>query len=185
MTLDIAYVVGSLSKDSINRKLVNALIACADDDLSFTEIQIADLPLYNYDFDDDYPQVALDLKDAVRRSDGLLFAVPEYNRTIPAALKNALEWGSRPYGDSAFAGIPAGIVGASIGAPGTGMAQQHLRNVLAYLDMPTLGQPEAFIHYTPDRFAEDGTVIDDSTREFLHTWMTTYSAWVKRFANGR
>ncbi|MEE6294682.1 NADPH-dependent FMN reductase [Georgenia wangjunii] len=185
MSITIGYVVGSLSKDSINRKLAEALIALADADLTFTEIPIGDLPLYNYDSDGDYPQVGRALKEQLRASDGLLFVTPEYNRTIPAALKNALEWGSRPYGDSAFTGIPAGVIGASTGEPGTAMAQQHLRNVLAYLDVPTLGQPEAFIHYTPERFADDGTVVDDSTREFLHAWLAAYTAWVRRFATQR
>ncbi|MEE6271824.1 NADPH-dependent FMN reductase [Georgenia sp. MJ206] len=185
MSITIGYVVGSLSKDSINRKLAEALVALADDDLTFTEIPIGDLPLYDYDSDGDYPQVGRALKEQLRASDGLLFVTPEYNRTIPAALKNALEWGSRPYGDSAFTGIPAGVIGASTGEPGTAMAQQHLRNVLAYLDVPTLGQPEAFIHYTPERFADDGTVVDDSTREFLHAWLAAYTAWVRRFATQR
>lgn len=181
MSITVGYVVGSLSKDSINRKLAEALVALADEDLTFVEIRIDELPLYNYDADGDYPQVGRALKEQLRACDGLLFVTPEYNRTIPAALKNALEWGSRPYGDSAFTGIPAGVIGASVGEPGTAMAQQHLRNVLAYLDMPTLGQPEAFIQYTPERFAEDGRVVDDSTREFLHSWMTAYTAWVRRF----
>jgi chromate reductase len=183
MSIKIGYVVGSLSTRSVNRRLVQALITLADDDLTFTEIPIANLPLYNHDLDDDYPPVAVALKKAFSSSDGLLFATPEYNRSIPGALKNALDWASRPYGHNALAGIPAGVIGASVGATGTALAQQHLRNILTYLDTPLLQQPEAFIHFTPKRFAEDGTVTDERTREFLATWMAAFTAWVRRFAD--
>lgn len=182
MPLKIGYIIGSTSTQSINRKLADAVIRLADDDVEFTEIPIDNLPLYNYDLDGDYPPVAVTLKNAIRACDGLLFATPEYNRSIPGALKNALDWASRPYGRNAVANIPSGIIGASIGAPGTAMAQQHLRNVLAYLDSPALQQPEAFIFYTTERFAADGTVTDESTREFLQTWMDAFLAWVRHFA---
>lgn len=181
MSLQIGYFVGSTSSQSINRKLVEAIIPLAGDGAEFREIPISNLGLFNYDLEGNYPPEAVQLKESIRSSDGLLFATPEYNRSIPGALKNAIDWASRPYGDSAFSGIPAGIVGASIGAPGTSMAQQHLRNVLAYLDVPTLGQPEAFIEYTPQRFGRDGSIQDDSTREFLQTWMDTFIGWVGRF----
>lgn len=181
--MQIGYLIGSLSKHSINRMLVDALIEVAPDDLDLHEIRIDELPLYDYDLDDSYPPAAVELKQSIARSDGLLFATPEYNRSIPGALKNAIDWGSRPYGDSAFTGIPAGIVSASVGAPGGAMAQQHLRNILGYLDTPTLGQPEAFIHVTPERFDEDGRLVDDSTRDFLSTWMSAFSDWVRLVAH--
>ena len=112
----------------------------------------------------------------------MLFVTPEYNRSVSGVLKNALDHASRPHGDSAWEGKPAGMVGASIGAPGTSMAQQHLRNMLAYLDMPTLGQPEVYIHVTDDMFADDGSLASDETRKFLQGWMDTYVAWVKAHA---
>lgn len=183
MTITIGYVVGSLSGRSINRKLTDALVSMAPNGLEFAEIPIGDLPMYNYDADDDYPPAAVTLKAAIRNSDALLFATPEYNRSIPGALKNALDWGSRPYGDNAWGGRPGGIIGASVGETGTSMAQQHLRNILAYLDVPAMTQPEAFIQYTSERFAEDGTVRDDSTREFLGSWMTAYAEWVGHFVD--
>ena len=189
MTITVGCIVGSISSSSINGKLVDGLIAIEaergsieGERLEFVPITIGDLPLYDYERDDDYPQPAIDLKDAIRRSDALIIATPEYNRSIPGVLKNAIDWASRPYGDSAFTGKPVGIVGASVGAPGTAMAQQHLRNILAYLDAPTLGQPEVFIQFTPDRFADDGTVTDPSTREFLHDWLTAFRDWIAHFA---
>lgn len=177
----IGYIIGSLSAASINRRLVNALVELASAvaiDMTFEEVAIDKLPLYNRDLDDEYPPAAIDLKGRIRSCDGLLISTPEYNRSIPAALKNALEWGSRPSGDNAFQGKPVGVIGASVGEPGTAMAQQHLRNVLAYLDAPALGQPEAFIHYTDERFAEDGTILDDSTREFLGDWLIALEQWI-------
>ncbi len=192
MTITIGCIVGSNSSQSINRKLVRGLIevesARSDTEgeaFEFLDILIGDLPLYDYERDDDYPPEAIALKDAIRRSDALLIATPEYNRSIPGVLKNAIDWGSSPYGDSAFTGTPTGIIGASVGAPGTAMAQQHLRNILAYLDAPTLGQPEVFIQFTPERFADDGTVIDASTREFLNDWLTAYRDWISHFVPAR
>lgn len=189
MSITIGCIVGSISAGSINRALVRGLteIAAADEtgeQLDFVMIPIDELPLYDYERDDHYPAEALALKDAIRRSDALLIATPEYNRSIPGVLKNAIDWGSRPYGDSAFTGKPVGVIGASPGAPGTAMAQQHLHNVLAYLDAPTMGQPEAFIQYTPERFADDGTVTDETTREFLRDWLASYRAWIGRFVPG-
>lgn len=183
MTLNIGYIVGSLSADSINRRLAAALVALADDDVSFTEIPIRDLPFYDQDLDDDFPGAALALKDAISSSDGVLIATPEYNRSMPGSLKNALDWASRPYGTNSFAGLPVGVIGASVGGTGTSMAQQHLRNVLTFLDAPTLQQPEGFIHMIPERFADDGTIVDPSTEEFLTSWMTAFTAWVRRFAS--
>jgi chromate reductase, NAD(P)H dehydrogenase (quinone) len=177
--MQIGTLTGSISQQSINRKLVDALIDVAPDHVEFHDIRIDGLPLYDYDLDDDYPSEAIELKRSIERSDGLLFATPEYNRSVPGALKNAIDWASRPYGDSAFTGIPAGIVSASVGAPGGAMAQQHLRNILGYLDVPTLGQPEAFIHFTPERFDDQGRLVDDSTRDFLSTWMTAFVDWVE------
>ena len=175
-TYQIAVLVGSLRKDSFNRKLATALAR-----LGPPELRIDDLPLYNQD--DDAQQVApvQRLKGEIRAASGLLFVTPEYNRSIPGVLKNAIDNASRPYGQSAFAGKPAGVIGASVGAIGTAMAQQHLRNMLAYLDAPTLGQPEAFIHAKEGLFDASGN-IGEGSRAFLQGWMDKYVAWVKQHA---
>ena len=142
---NIAVIVGSLRKDSFNRKLATGLARLAPADFRFTQVRLDDLPLYNQDDDGQQAASVLRLKGEIKAAQGLLFVTPEYNRSIPGVLKNAIDHASRPYGQSAWAGKPAGVIGASVGAIGTAMAQQHLRNVLAYLDVPTLGQPEAFI----------------------------------------
>lgn len=179
--MTIGYIVGSLSGASINRRLARAVATLAHDREVFTEIPIDDLPLFDYELEADFPPAATALKERISSVDGILFVTPEYNRTIPAALKNALEWGARPYGNSAYTGIPAGVIGASPGAPGASMAQQHLRNVLGYLDMPTLGQPEVFLQFDSDVFPEDGTIADDGLREFLSTWLDAFLAHVDRY----
>lgn len=170
----IAIVVGSLRKESFNRRVVGALTRlpqAAGHDFAFLEI--GDLPLYNQDDDKNPPAAAVRLKAEIRAADGVIFATPEYNRSIPGALKNALDHASRPYGDSAWAGKPAGVLGVSVGAAGTALAQQHLRNILAYLDMPTLGQPEAFIQWTDDMLDAEGNLAG-KTASFLGKWMSAY-----------
>lgn len=181
--LKIAVLVGSLRKDSFNRRLALALEKLAPAELSFQHIRIDNLPLYTQDFDGDYPAVAKQLKQDVEAADGLLFATPEYNRSVPGVLKNAIDIASRPWGTNSFAGKPAGVIGASIGAPGTAMAQQHLRNILAYLDVAVLGQPEVFIHFTDDMISPDGTVNKPDTQKFLQGFVDKYVAWVNRFSD--
>lgn len=163
----IAVLVGSLRKESINRKLARALERLAAGKAHFDYVEIGDLPLYDQDFDQDYPAQGKRLKQQVRRADAVLFVTPEYNRSVPGVLKNAIDIGSRPYGDSAFAGKPAAVIGASIGVIGTALAQQHLRNTLAYLDMQVLGQPEAFVHFKEGLIEADGTVTSEGTEKFL------------------
>jgi chromate reductase len=178
----IAVVVGSLRRDSFNRKLADAVIALAPPELSFRHVQIDDLPLYNQD-DDGHPADPVKrLKAEITASQGVLFVTPEYNRSISGVLKNAIDHASRPYGQSVWAGKPAGVMGASVGAPGTSMAQQHLRNMLAYLDMPTLGQPEVFIHVTDGFFGPSGNIAREDSKAFLQSWMDRYVEWVKRHA---
>ena len=177
----ITVLVGSLRHDSLNRKLAHAIARLAPADFSFKETNIADLPLYNQDDDGQQAASVMRLKSEIKMADGLLFVTPEYNRSIPGVLKNAIDHASRPYGQSAWAGKPAGVLGVSVGAIGTALAQQHLRNVLAYLDVPTLGQPEAFIHAKDDLFAPDGG-IGEGSKKFLQTWMNQYTAWVKKHA---
>ena len=175
----IAVVVGSLRKDSHNRRLANALAGMAPPGFEFQQLRIDDLPLYNQDDDGHQAASVLRLKKEVAESQGVLFITAEYNRSIPGVLKNAIDNASRPYGKSAWANKPAGVIGVSIGAIGTALSQQHLRNVLAYLDMPTMGQPEAFIQAKEGLFNADGS-IGEGSRAFLQAWMDSYLAWVKR-----
>ncbi|AVS74635.1 NADPH-dependent FMN reductase [Paracidovorax cattleyae] len=177
----IAVLVGSLRKDSFNRRMADALAGLAPPDFTLTQVRIDDLPLYNQDDDGHQSESVLRLKSEISRAQGLLFVTPEYNRSIPGVLKNAIDHASRPYGQSVWGGKPAGVIGVSVGAIGTALAQQHLRNVLAYLDVPTLGQPEAFIQAKDGLFADDGS-IGESSRQFIQTWMDKYAAWVRRHA---
>ena len=179
MPLYIAVIVGSLRKDSFNRQLATGLARLAPPDVKFTQLRIDDLPLYNQDDDGQQAASVVRLKGEIKAAQGVLFVTPEYNRSIPGVLKNAIDHASRPYGQSAWAGKPAGVIGASVGAIGTAMAQQHLRNVLAYLDMPTLGQPEGFIHAKDGLFDADGS-IGAASRDFLQAWVTKYVDWVKK-----
>src|SRR6187399_132328 len=180
MSRQIGYVIGSLRKESINRKLANALIKLGPADFSFKELKIGDLPLYNQDDDKAQAAVVQRLKSELRAVDAVMFVTAEYNRSVPGVLKNALDHASRPYGQSAWAGKPAGIIGASIGTISTAVAQLHLRTILAYLDMPTLGQPEAYLQIKDGFFDEAGNIASPDTRKFLHGWMDKYVAWVKR-----
>ncbi len=180
MPKQIGYIVGSLRKDSHNRKLVNALIKLGPADFNFKELRIGDLPLYNQDDDRSQAPEVQRLKSELRAVDAVMFVTAEYNRSVPGVLKNALDHASRPYGQSAWSGKPAGVIGASPGPIGTAVAQQHLRIILAYLDMPTLGQPEAYIHVKDGFFDEAGNIANPDTRKFLHGWMDKYAAWVKR-----
>ena len=175
----IAVVVGSLRKDSFNRKLADAIVKLAPSEFSFKQLEIGDLPLYNQDDDAQQGTSVLRLKAEIAAAQGLLFVTPEYNRSIPGVLKNAIDHASRPYGQNAWARKPAGVLGASIGAVGTALAQQHLRNVLAYLDVPTLGQPEAFIQAKEGLFDAAGN-IGPGSHAFLQGWMDHYAAWVKQ-----
>ncbi len=175
----IAVLVGSLRRESFNRKLASAMVRLAPADFSFSQEEIGDLPLYNQD-DDAHPAASVQrLKGEIAAAHGLLFVTAEYNRSLPGVLKNAIDHASRPYGQSVWAGKPAGVLGASVGAIGTALAQQHLRNVLAYLDVPTLGQPEAFIHAREGLFDEAGN-IGEGSRKFLQGWMERYVDWVKK-----
>lgn len=177
--VQIAVIVGSLRKDSFNRKLATAIERLAPADFQFTHLRIDDLPLYNQDDDGNQAASVLRLKSEVKAAQGLLFVTPEYNRSIPGVLKNALDHASRPYGQSAWGGKPAGVIGASVGAIGTALAQQHLRNVLAYLDVPTLGQPEGFIHAKEGLFDADGNV-GEASKKFLQGWVDAYVSWVRK-----
>ena len=180
MPYQIGYFVGSLATASINRTLSKALLRVAPDDLHFTEIPIKDLPLYSYDYDEDYPPTARALKESIEGSDGILFVSPEYNRSIPGGLKNAIDWGSRPWGENSFARKPTGIIGASAGAIGTAVMQAGMRSVLSFLDAPQMNSPEAYIAFDGEVFSDDGSVNDASTEEFLRQYMDEFHAFVQR-----
>lgn len=173
----IAVIVGSLRKESFNRQLAHALIKLAPAQVQFKEVAIGELPLYNQDADGHEVAVVKQFRDAIRSADAVLFVTPEYNRSMPGVLKNALDQGSRPYGHSVWDGKPAAVIGMSVGAIGTALAQQHLRNVLAYLNMPTLGQPEMFLQAKDGFFNADGSVGDQS-RAFLQKFVERFAGWV-------
>ena len=175
----IAVVVGSLRKESINKKLAQALEKLFPADFTLTHVRIDDLPLYNQDDDGQPCAQVIRLKGEIAAAQGVLFVTPEYNRSVPGVLKNAIDHASRPYGQSAWNGKPAGVIGTSGGPIGTALAQQHLRNILAYLNMPTLGQPEAFIQTKEGLYDEAGN-IGEASRKFLQGWVDAYVAWVKQ-----
>ncbi|GLQ96405.1 NADPH-dependent FMN reductase [Dyella mobilis] len=179
--IKVAVLVGSLRKDSINRRLARAVERLAPADFSFEHISIGDLPLYDQDFDHDYPSMCQGIKHQIKAADALLFVTPEYNRSIPGVLKNAIDVASRPYGTNAFAGKPGAMIGTSIGATGTALAQQHLRNVLAYLDVLLLAQPEVYVKFTEGLIDADGHVSVEGTQKFLQGFVDRYVAWVRKF----
>ncbi|MGV2288282.1 NAD(P)H-dependent oxidoreductase [Trinickia sp. YCB016] len=180
MAYKIAVTVGSLRRDSFNKALSHAIVKLASADFAFEFLDIGSLPLYSQDYDADFPEAALHFKQRIEAADGLLFVTPEYNRSIPGVLKNALDWGSRPWGSNSWGGKPGAVLGTSPGATGTALSQQHLRNVLAYLDVATLGQPEMFIKHADGVIDADGNVANDHTRNFLHKFVHRYESWVKR-----
>lgn len=182
MPYRIAVIVGSLRSGSYNRRLAEAMCRLAPPDFEFRLVEIGDLPLYNQDEEAAPGEAARRLKSEIAACAGLLFVTPEYNRSIPGVLKNALDHGSRPFGQNAWAGKPAGVLGVSTGAIGTAVAQQHLRVILAYLDAPTMGQPEAYIQMKDELFEADGS-IGPASRKFLQTWMDRFAAFVKRHAS--
>jgi len=179
-TFKVGYLIGSLARESINRKLAGALIKLAPEGLEFSEIPFRDLPLYSYDYDDDFPQVARDFKAAIKASDAILFVTPEYNRSIPGGLKNAIDWASRPYGTNAFTHKPSAVIGTSPGAIGTAVAQQSLRSVLGFCNSPQMNAPEAYIQFTPGLISDDGEVTVESTRGFLRNYMAEFHDHIER-----
>jgi len=177
-TYKVGYFVGSLSSTSINRILSRALIRVAPDDMEFTEIGIGNLPLYSQDYDSDFPPEARALKESIAAVDAVLFVTPEFNRSIPGALKNAIDWASRPWGENSFDHIPAAVIGASVGQIGTAMGQQSLRGVLSFCNARQMTSPEAYIQYSPEVFLDDGEITKDSTREFLAAFMAEFRTYI-------
>ena len=176
----VGYFVGSLAKNSINRKLATALVRLAPSGLEMREIPIRDLPLYSYDYDKAYPTAAQALKDALARVDAVLFVTPEYNRSIPGGLKNAIDWASRPWGKNSFSRKPSGIIGTSPGKIGTAVAQQHLRSIMAFCNSPLMNAIEAYIEFTPGLITDDGHVTVSSTEDFLRSYMKEFREFIER-----
>lgn len=179
-TYKVGYLIGSLATASINRQLAKALVRLAPPALAMTEIPIRDLPLYSYDYDADYPPVARAFKQALADADAVLFVTPEYNRSIPGGLKNAIDWASRPWGTNSLTRKPSAVIGASIGAIGTALAQRDLRGVLSFCNSPQLNAPEAYIQIKPGLITEDGQVTNEATAEFLRKYMADLHAFVAR-----
>lgn len=177
---EIGTIVGSLAERSINRRLARALAKLAPPELTLRDIPIGDLPLYSYDYDRDYPPVAKRLKQSIEAADAVLFVTPEYNRSIPGALKNAIDWASRPYGENSFTHKPSAIIGTSPGKIGTAVAQTHLRSILAYCNSPLMNAVEAYIQYQKGMVDDDGEVTVESTRDFLRDFMRELAGFVER-----
>ena len=177
-TYKVGYFVGSLAKASINRKLAKALVRLAPAELELIEIPFKDLPLYSYDYDADFPQPATKFKDALAGVDAVLFVTPEYNRSIPGGLKNAIDWASRPYGKNSFNRKPSAVIGTSPGKIGTAVAQQHLRSLLGYCNSPQMNAPEAYIQFTPGLISDDGEVTNGETKEFLRVYIAEFHAFL-------
>jgi len=180
MTKNIAVIVGSLRRDSLNRKVAHALAKLAPEHLKLEIVEIGDLPLYNEDIEPEAPERWKRFRERVGRADGILFVTPEYNRSVPGALKNAIDVGSRPYGASAWSGKPAAVVSVSPGALAGFGANHHLRQSLVFLDMPVLQQPEAYLGGAGGYFDESGELKNDSTRAFLTTFINAYADWVEK-----
>jgi chromate reductase len=176
----VGYFVGSLSSKSINRKLANALVKLAPSELTLREIPIGNLPLYSYDFDSDYPPPARALKEAIDGVDAVIFVTPEYNRSVPGALKNAIDWASRPWGKNSFNRKPSATIGTSPGKIGTAVGQQHLRSILSFCNSPQMNAIEAYIQFTPGLISDDGEVTDQTTEEFLTNYMKEFCGFIER-----
>ncbi|WP_378943181.1 NADPH-dependent FMN reductase [Mesorhizobium sp. ANAO-SY3R2] len=176
----VGYLIGSLAKGSINRKLAKALVKLAPPELVMSEIPFKDLPLYSYDYDAAFPPAALAFKKAIADVEAVLFVTPEYNRSIPGGLKNAIDWASRPYGQNSFTRKPSAVIGTSPGAIGTAVAQQALRSVLGFCNSPQMNSPEAYIQFTPGLITDDGEVTNVGTEEFLRNYMADFHLFVAR-----
>jgi chromate reductase len=179
-THQVGYLIGSLAKNSINRKLTKALVQLAPPQLQMREISFKELPLYSYDYDADFPPVARTFKEAIASVDAVLFVTPEYNRSIPGGLKNAIDWASRPYGKNSFARKPSAVIGTSPGAIGTAVAQQSLRSVLSFCNSPQMNAPEAYIQFLPGLITDDGEVTVETTQEFLRNYMSEFATFIAR-----
>jgi chromate reductase len=179
-TYNVGYLIGSLATESINRKLAHALIKLAPEQLRFTEIVYRELPLYSYDYDADFPEAGRRFKQAIESSDAILIVTPEYNRSIPGCLKNAIDWASRPWGKNSFRNIPSGVIGASPGAIGTAVGQQHLRSILGFLNSPQMNSPEVYLQFKEGFLDEAGDIADPGTAKFLRGYLDQFHQFIAR-----
>jgi len=179
-TYKVGYLIGSMATESINRKLANAMIKLAPTQLQFEEISYRDLPIYSYDFDADFPEVGKKFKKAIEQSDAILIVTPEYSRSIPGGLKNAIDWASRPWGTNSFANIPSGVIGTSPGSIGTAVGQQHLRSILGFLNSPQMNSPEAYIQFREGMINEAGEIANPATAEFLSKYLKEFHEFIAR-----
>lgn len=180
MAYKVAVFVGSIRADSLNKKLAHAVTKLAGDRIDCNFVDISRLPLFSQDLEAQTPEPVKKLKSEIEAAQAVWFFTPEYNRGIPGVLKNAIDWASRPYGKNSFAGKPGAVAGASVGAIGTAIAQQQLRNSLAYLDVATLGQPEVFVHVKDDTFDASGNLANESVKKFLQGYADKYVAWLDK-----
>ncbi len=178
----VAVLVGSLREGSYNKRLARAIGKLAGDRLSLRMVRIDDLPLYNQDFDADYPANCTRLKQDIESADAVLVVTPEYNRSMPGVLKNAIDIASRPWGTNSFKGKPAAVIGASIGATGTAMAQAHVDNVMLYLDTRLMGQPEVYLKVSEESIDAEGNIANEDTKKFLSGFVDAFVAWIAREA---
>lgn len=176
----IGYIVGSIASTSINRNLAKALVKLAPEGMELVEIEIKDLPHYSSDYDADYPAVARRFKEELANVDGVIIVTPEYSRSIPGVLKNALDWASRPWGQNSFSDKPTAVIGTSMSPIGAAVAQQHLKSILSHFNAPQLGQPEGFVQTTPGLFTDDGDVTNDGTVQFLRGYLEAFGVLVNR-----
>jgi chromate reductase len=181
---NVAIFVGSLRKESLNRKMANALIGMAPASLKMEIVEIGHLPLFNQDFEANPPQAVTEFKQRIQAADAVLFVTPEYNRSVPGALKNAIDVGSRPYGQSAWNGKPGAVISVSPGAIGGFGANHHLRQSMVFLNVPMMQQPEAYIGNAANLFDDKGNIANDSTRDFMQKFLQSFSQWIERNSAG-
>ncbi len=181
MTRTIGYIVGSISSTSINRRLAKALERLAPEGVELKEISISELGFYSPDHDANFPAEAVAFKQAIADVDGVIIVTPEYSRSIPGVLKNALDWSARPWGQASFDGKPVAIIGTSGGGIATAAAQQHLKAIFSHYNAPVLGQPEGYVQTTPGLFTEDGEVTNEGTAEFLRSYLAAFETLIERY----
>ena len=179
-TFKVGYLIGSLAKASINRKLAQALVRLAPEQLELSEISFSELPLYSYDYDANFPAVARTFKEELAAVDAVLFVTPEYNRSIPGGLKNAIDWASRPFGKNSFTRKPSAVIGTSPGKIGTAVAQSHLRSILAFCNSPLMNSLEAYIQFEPGLITDEGEVTNPKTEQFLRMFMSELHGFIAR-----
>lgn len=182
--LNIAAVVGSLRKDSFNKKLMHALDKLDHPNLKFNILNIDDIPLFNQDHENPMPASVVNLKNEIEKSDGVLFVTPEYNRSIPGVLKNVIDWASRPYGKNSWAKKPAAIIGTSQGSVATAAAQAHLRSILVAIDVVLLGNPEVYLIFKNDLIDDHHQITNEDTRKFLQSFLHQYTLWIELHKKG-